>query len=373
MWFGAVAMSYRCTMTSYFEEASVFVTGHTGFKGAWLCLLLDRLGARVHGYAQQTPDDFLYQRAHVSSALEADECGDIRNVEQLTASMRRSGAETVLHLAAQSVVRESYATPRETFSVNVDGTLAVLEAARSTESVRRVVVVTTDKVYRNNEWHWGYREQDMLGGDDPYSASKAAAELATHSFAVSYPREGLAIATARAGNVVGGGDATPDALIPELIGAFRSGRPASLRRPRATRPWQHVLEPLTGYLGLAEKLDSSRHDSAWNFGPSTDEVLTVGSVADELAHLWGDGAQWSAVDDDGPHEAGLLMVDSARARHDLGWSPTLSVREALAYTIDWEKSVDAGASPRSATERQIDDYLAAADRRSARTASVLSR
>lgn len=358
-------MSYGCKMAGYFEERSVFVTGNTGFKGAWLCLLLDRLGSRVHGYAQQTSNDFLFHRAGVSSILEHDERGDIRDVEQLTASIKRSGAEIVLHLAAQSVVRESYATPRETFSVNVDGTLAVLDAARRVESVRTVVVVTTDKVYRNNEWQWGYREQDMLGGDDPYSASKAAAELATHSFAVSFPREGLSIATARAGNVIGGGDATPDALVPELIDAFRSGRSALLRHPNATRPWQHVLEPLTGYLRLAEVLNPSWHDSAWNFGPSTDHAVTVGTVADEMARLWGAGASWSAVADEGPHEAGLLMVDSARARHHLNWAPTFSVREALEYTVDWEKSVDGGASTRSVTERQIDDYLAVAGRRAA--------
>lgn len=351
-------------MTAYCEDSSVFVTGHTGFKGAWLCLLLNRLGARVTGYAQQTPDNFLFQRARISEVLSRDDRGDIRDLDRLVTSMRDSGAEVVLHLAAQSVVRESYETPRETFSINVDGTLSVLEAARRTESVKKVVVVTTDKVYRNNEWHWGYRESDALGGDDPYSASKAAAELATHSFAVSFRREGLAIATARAGNVVGGGDATRDALVPELIDAFRVGRPAMIRRPRATRPWQHVLEPLLGYLRLAELLDSSRHDTAWNFGPSADESMTVGDVADELARLWGPTAGWIDEDDGGPHEAGLLMVDSANARHELEWRPILTVHEALAYTVDWERSVDAGASPRDVSERQIDDFLALALKRS---------
>ncbi|WP_166996716.1 CDP-glucose 4,6-dehydratase [Paramicrobacterium fandaimingii] len=350
---------------AYWEDSSVFVTGHTGFKGAWLCLLLARLGARVHGYALQTPESFLFQRANLTSAVENDERGDIRDVEQLAASMQRSGAEVVLHLAAQSVVRESYASPRETFSANVDGTLAVLEAARSVGTVRRVVVVTTDKVYRNEEWQWGYREIDALGGDDPYSASKAAAELATHSFAVSFPRDDFAIATARAGNVIGGGDATPDALIPELFSAYRGGRPASIRRPNATRPWQHVLEPLTGYLALAEHLDASRHDSAWNFGPSAEDGLAVGAVADEIARLWGDDARWIADGNEGPHEAGLLMVDSTKARNELDWAPTLRVRETLAYTVDWEKAVDAGASPRSVTERQIDDYLQTARERSA--------
>lgn len=343
--------------SAYWEERSVFVTGHTGFKGAWLCFLLRRLGARVHGFALDTPASFLYQRAGLAELVNSDARGDIRDVEQLSRSIAASGADVVLHLAAQSVVRESYTTPRETFSVNVDGTLAVLEAARSVEAVQRVVVVTTDKVYRNNEWHWGYREIDALGGDDPYSASKAAAELATHSFAVSFPREGFSVATARAGNVIGGGDATPDALVPELIGSFRDARPAVIRRPAAQRPWQHVLEPLTGYLTLAEHLDASLNDTSWNFGPAAEDGLSVGAVADEFARLWGGSAAWSTDADAGPHEAGLLMVDSAKSRNSLKWSPTLRVHEALAYTVDWEKSVDSGESPRSVTERQVDAFL----------------
>ncbi|GAA1999791.1 CDP-glucose 4,6-dehydratase [Microbacterium ulmi] len=286
--------------------------------------------------------------------------GDIRDGEGVAEAIAASGAQVVLHLAAQSIVRESYATPRDTFSVNVDGTLSVLEAARSVESVDRVVVVTTDKVYRNNEWPWGYRELDPLGGDDPYSASKAACELATHSFAVSFPRERFAVASARAGNVIGGGDATPDALIPELIAGFAERRPARLRRPRATRPWQHVLEPLSGYLTLAESLDASRHDTAWNFGPAAEDGLTVGGLADEAARLWGEGASWIDEDDGGPHEAGLLMVDSAKARADLGWRPALRVPEAIALTVEWEQRVRDGATPLAVTQDQVDHYLAKA-------------
>lgn len=342
---------------AYWGDRSVFVTGHTGFKGAWLCVLLTRLGAHVHGYALETPAAFLYGRAALSDTLATDVRGDIRDTDAVRAALGRSGADVVLHLAAQSLVRESYATPRETFSVNVDGTLSVLDAARATESVRRVVVVTTDKVYRNSEWPWGYREIDPLGGDDPYSASKAATEIATHSFATSFPRDGLAIATARAGNVIGGGDATPDALIPELIAGFAEGRPARLRRPRATRPWQHVLEPLNGYLTLAEHLDPALHDTAWNFGPAAEDGLTVGSLADAAASLWGAGAGWIDDDDGGPHEAGLLMVDSAQARAGLGWAPRLRVPDAIALTIDWEKRVRSGASPRAVTESQVAMYL----------------
>lgn len=352
-------MSYCLSMDSaYWGERSVFITGHTGFKGAWLIALLHRMGARIHGFALETPDDFLFHRAGLSELLASDVRGDIRDEAAVAKAMDASGADVVLHLAAQSVVRESYAAPRESFSVNVDGTLAVLSAARATASVGRVVVVTTDKVYRNNEWPWGYREIDALGGDDPYSASKAACELATHSFAVSFPREGLAIAAARAGNVIGGGDATPDALIPELIAGFAEGRPARLRRPRATRPWQHVLEPLSGYLTLAERLDASRHDTAWNFGPTAEDGLAVGALADAAAALWGDGASWIDEDDGGPHEAGLLMVDSSKARAELPWTPTLRVSQAIALTVEWEQRVRAGETPRAVTESQVEFYLA---------------
>lgn len=352
-------MPYGVTMdTAYWAGRTVFITGHTGFKGAWLCVLLHSMGARIHGYALETPDTFLYQRAGVTELLERDVRGDIRDAESVARAAEESGADIVLHLAAQSIVRESYVAPRETFSVNVDGTLSVLEAVRRVDSVERVVVVTTDKVYRNNEWAWGYREIDHLGGDDPYSASKAAAELATHSFAVSYPRAGFSVATARAGNVIGGGDATPDALIPELISGFAEGRPARLRRPRATRPWQHVLEPLSGYLTLAEHLDEGANDTAWNFGPAAEDGLTVGELADEAARLWGEGASWIDEDDGGPHEAGLLMVDSSKSRSELGWRPTLRVPEAIEFTVGWEQRVRAGESPLSVTRDQIHRYLA---------------
>lgn len=355
-------MSYCFTMDSaYWGGRSVFITGHTGFKGAWLIALLSKFGARIHGYALETPETFLFHRAEMANSLAGDTRGDIRDERNVARALAASGADVVVHLAAQSLVRESYATPRESFSVNVDGTLSVLAAARETASVRRVVVVTTDKVYCNNEWPWGYREVDRLGGDDPYSASKAACELATHSFAVSFPRDDFAIASARAGNVVGGGDATPDALIPELIAGFAQGRPARLRRPRATRPWQHVLEPLSGYLTLAECLDASRHDTAWNFGPAAQDGITVASVADEAARLWGGGASWIDEDEQGPHEANLLMVDSSKARAELAWTPTLRVSQAIRLTVEWEQRVRAGETARAVTESQVDAYVAQGD------------
>jgi CDP-glucose 4,6-dehydratase len=345
--------------SAHWAGRSIFMTGHTGFKGAWLCLLLERLGASMHGYALETPPDFLFQRARLASTLDTDVRGDIRDVDALTAAIARAQPTIVLHLAAQSLVRESYLTPRETFSVNVDGTLAVLEAARAVDSVRAVVVVTTDKVYRNDEWPWGYREIDPLGGDDPYSASKAAAELATHSFAVSYPREGFAVATARAGNVIGGGDATPDALVPELVAAFRAGRAPVIRRPGARRPWQHALEPLSGYLTLADALleRPELHDTAWNFGPAAEDGLTVAEFADALGARWGEAADWALDPDAGPHEAGLLMVDSSKARAELGWRPRWRVQEAIAAVAEWEQAVDRGVDPLTATRRQVEAYL----------------
>ena len=345
----------------FWRDCDVFVTGHTGFKGAWLAVLLTRLGARVHGYALETPDHFLFHRADVRALLASDVRGDIRDAAALETALRSSGADVVLHLAAQSIVRASYVDPRETFSSNVDGTVAVLDVARSVEAVTRCVVVTTDKVYRNNEWSWGYREVDRLGGDDPYSARKACTELVAHSMAVSFPRAGYALATARAGNVIGGGDATPDALMPDLITAYAEGRPAVLRYPQAVRPWQLVLEPLNGYLTLAEQLDAARHDTSWNFGPSPDDALTVGEIADRVAARWGDGASWRTTDDVGSHEAGRLTLDSSRARDELGWSPVLRVDEAVAFTVDWERSVRSGAlDPRTAMEQQVDTYLARA-------------
>ena len=345
----------------FWRDCDVFVTGHTGFKGAWLAVLLTRLGARVHGYALETPDHFLFHRADVRALLASDVRGDIRDAAALETALRSSGADVVLHLAAQSIVRASYVDPRETFSSNVDGTVAVLDVARSVEAVTRCVVVTTDKVYRNNEWSWGYREVDRLGGDDPYSASKACTELVAHSMAVSFPRAGYALATARAGNFIGAGDATPDALMPDLITAYAEGRPAVLRYPQAVRPWQLVLEPLNGYLTLAEQLDAARHDTSWNFGPSPDDALTVGEIADRVAARWGDGASWRTTDDVGSHEAGRLTLDSSRARDELGWSPVLRVDEAVAFTVDWERSVRSGAlDPRTAMEQQVDTYLARA-------------
>jgi len=355
-------MPYRVAMdTEFWNGRRVFVTGHTGFKGAWLCVLLEHMGARVHGFALDTPQDFLYHRIGAGRLLERDVRGDIRDTAEVVEAMRESGADVVLHLAAQSVVRESYTDPRETWSTNVEGTYSVLEAARSVGSVSRSVVVTTDKVYRNVEWEWGYRETDPLGGDDPYSASKACAELVSHAMAVSFPRDGYAVATARAGNVVGGGDATADALVPDLVHALAAGTRARLRYPDAVRPWQHVLEPLNGYLALAEHLGPELHDTAWNFGPRADDQVTVGAFATRLADRWGGGPGWEHDGTPAPHEAGLLALDSSRARSRLGWAPVLTVDEAIDLTVDWELAVRNGSEDAlSATRRQVEHFTSRA-------------
>lgn len=254
----------------------VLLTGHTGFKGAWLSLLLSRLGAEVHGYALDPLPGSLFERSDAHSLLASDTRADIRSRGDVAAALRQSGARVVLHLAAQSVVSTSYDDPLETFSSNVLGTAVVLDALRTAPAVTACVVVTTDKVYRNREWLWGYREIDELGGDDPYSASKAAAELVTHAMAASFPAPHLAIATVRAGNVIGGGDTTPDALMPEVVDAVHSGRPIQLRHPEAVRPWQHVLEPLAFYLHLAESLGRGVGRGSWNVGPKSEHQCRLG-------------------------------------------------------------------------------------------------
>lgn len=335
----------------------VFITGHTGFKGAWLCLLLMEMGAEVHGYALHPRRGSLFERAEVGSRLQSDGRGDIRDRDELRAAIDTARPDVVLHLAAQSIVIDAFDDPRETFDTNVMGTLEVLDALRHRRHPVRCVVVTSDKVYQNRDWCWGYRESDPLGGDDPYSASKAAAEHVAHAMAVSYQRRGLEIATARAGNVVGGGDNTPHALVPEIISALAEGREPALRSPMAVRPWQHVLDPLAGYLSLASQLTDTVKHRAWNFGPASEDVLTVSDVARLLAHEWGTQVRWKQATAS-RHESQRLLIDSARARHDLGWRPVLSSEEAIVWTATWESRVRRNRhDPYSVTLDQITEFI----------------
>lgn len=338
----------------------VLLTGHTGFKGAWLALWLHRLGARVTGLSLppegQTP---LFDAAGVMALLD-HRVVDLRDAGAVAAQVREARPEIVLHLAAQALVRRSYAEPLATFATNVMGTAHLLEALRGVSSVRAVVVVTSDKCYENREWVWGYREGEPLGGHDPYSASKAATEMVAQAWSRAFLAEaGIGLASARAGNVIGGGDWAEDRLLPDLVRAFRRGEAAPIRRPDAVRPWQHVLEPLAGYLQLAQRLvdDAGTAAGAWNFGPADDDARPVREVADLAAHAWGPEAGWAVVGDPGPHEAHWLKLDASKARQHLGWRPRLSLDEAVAWTVGWyRRFVEAPAQARPLALAQIERY-----------------
>jgi CDP-glucose 4,6-dehydratase len=338
-------------------DRRVFLTGHTGFKGAWLSIWLQRLGAKVTGFSLPGEPN------NLGAALMLDERmsslhGDIRDADALRAAMQASAPEVVLHLAAQALVRQSYVAPLDTLQTNVIGTANVLEAARSTPSVRAVLVVTTDKCYENREQIWPYREIDALGGHDPYSASKAAAELITASWRRSFlASSGVAVGSARAGNVIGGGDWSADRLVPDCVKAFAAGRTVRIRNPAATRPWQHVLDPLCGYLRLAERLlQGEAVTEAWNFGPSMDEVRPVGEVVRLIADAWGGDASWQVDADDHPHEAGLLAVDATKARCRLGWRPLLPLPAAVRQTVQWYRLQLAGCTPYELVQADIERY-----------------
>ena len=336
----------------FWKGRRVFVTGHTGFKGSWLALWLQRHGAEVTGYAL-APDTApnLFTVANVASGMRSI-LADVRNLDALRSAMMKSRPEIVLHLAAQALVRESYETPVETYATNVMGRVNLLEAVRAAKSVRAVVVVTSDKCYENREWPWAYRENEPLGGRDPYSSSKACAELVTSAYRHSFFRGADAprVASARAGNVIGGGDWAKDRLVPDLLRAFEEGQPAVIRNPLAIRPWQHVLEPLAGYLALAERLaeEPEGFDDGWNFGPYDADVRPVRWIADELVAQWGDGASWAQDPGEHPHEAMTLKLDSTRARTLLGWRPRLTLANALEWIVEWHKQF--AAAPQRAAE-----------------------
>lgn len=349
---------------AWWHGRSVFLTGHTGFKGGWLSLWLAGMGARVTGYALAPVDqDGIFAASGVERQMHSV-IADLREGELLNEAMRKAAPEIVFHLAAQPLVRRAFREPVETFATNVQGTVNLLEAVRRTDSVGAVVIVTSDKVYENHEWAWGYRETDGLGGQEPYGASKACAELVTEAYRHSYfhGKRTVGIATARAGNVIGGGDWSEDRLVPDAIRAFRQRVPLRLRNPASTRPWQHVLEPLAGYLILAERL-ASRPGSiagAWNFGPDASSHTSVGEIAESLVRLWGQDARWHTDNPHGPYEAHLLAVDSTKARHGLGWRPRWDVAQALSRTVAWYKAQTESADMRALTLSQIEEYARAA-------------
>jgi CDP-glucose 4,6-dehydratase len=344
---------------SFWAGRKVFITGHTGFMGGWLTLTLARMGARVSGYALPPPTHpNLFTAARVDAACRTT-IADVRDADALAKAVAKCQPDVVLHLAAQPLVRRGHVEPVETYATNVMGTVHLLDAVRRTPSAAAVIVVTTDKVYENREWSWGYRESDAIGGREPYGNSKACAELAVEAYRRSYFGVGhIGIATVRAGNIIGGGDWAVDRLIPDAVRAFADRKTLKIRNPDAVRPFQHVLDPVRGMLMLAERVAAKpgELDSGWNFGPAEDDTRAAGWMAERLAQLWGPTARWQAEPTAGPHEAKLLVLSSAQAHTRLGWRPTWDAEAALVRTVTWYRAFYDGADMAPLTQSQINDH-----------------
>jgi CDP-glucose 4,6-dehydratase len=345
----------------FWSGKRVFVTGHTGFKGSWLSLWLQTLGAQVVGYSLAPPTQpAMFELARVADGMESV-AGDVRDVDHLRRAMRQQEPEVVFHLAAQPIVRESYRKPVETFATNVMGTVHLLEAVRHVKSVRAVVCVTSDKCYDNKEWLWGYREYEPMGGVDPYSSSKGCAELVTSAYRHSFFRDvdGVAVATARAGNVIGGGDWAADRLVPDVLRSVAAGEPVVIRNPRAIRPWQHVLDPLNGYLTLAEHLyaDGSEYAESWNFGPPASHARSVKWVLEHLLSLCDAPGAWQQDERTQPYEDRHLTLDSSKASVRLRWRAHLELRTALAWVVEWTRALQEGSDMREVTDAQIRRFM----------------
>jgi len=344
----------------FWKGKKVFLTGHTGFKGAWLSLWLQDCGALIAGYAlAPNTKPNLFDAALVADGMQSV-IGDVRDLDKLTKTMRHFSPEIVIHMAAQPLVRLSYKNPVDTYSTNVMGTVNLLEAVRNTGSVKAVVNVTTDKCYENKEWIWGYREDEPMGGHDPYSNSKGCSELVTAAYRSSFFNySGSAkIASGRAGNVIGGGDWADDRLIPDIFKSFENKESVVVRNPSATRPWQHVLEPLSGYLVLAERLylDGDEYAEGWNFGPHDDDVKPVSEIIEYLVERWGAGASWIHDESEQPHEAQLLKLDISKAKKLLGWAPKWSLFTALNSIVEWHKEWLNGGDIKAITLKQIHKF-----------------
>ncbi len=353
----------------FWQGKRVFITGHTGFKGSWLCLWLNSLGARVSGYAlEPVTNPSLFELANVGKLIEST-IADVRDGEALQAALKAADPEIVIHMAAQPLVRESYLSPVETYAVNVMGTVNLLEAVRHCDSVRAVVNVTTDKCYENREWIWGYRENEPMGGFDPYSSSKGCSELVTAAYRSSFfnsnnfAAHGVALATARAGNVIGGGDWSDDRLISDCIRALLKNEKIEIRNPNAIRPWQHVLEPLSGYMILAQKLyeQGSCFAESWNFGPNDEDAKTVEWIVQHLCSIWGNGAGYHQDQAEHPHEATYLKLDCSKAKAQLGWQPCWNLPQVLVSIVEWNKGYQQGADVNALCLEQIAAYNAVAE------------
>ena len=346
---------------AFWRGKRVFLTGHTGFKGSWISLWLQNLGAELTGFALQPPTrPSLFEEARVADGMRSL-IGDIRDLSALQQAIQAGKPEIVIHMAAQPLVRYAYQNPVETYATNVMGTVHLLEAVRNTPGVKAVVNVTTDKCYENKEWLWGYREDEPMGGHDPYSNSKGCSELVTSAYRRSFFQDkGIALASARAGNVIGGGDWAADRLIPDILRAFEKSQPVIIRNPYATRPWQHVLEPLSGYLTLAERLCTGGQACAegWNFGPHDDDACPVQWIVEHMVSSWGNGASWQLDGREHPHEANYLKLDTSKARSRLSWRPQLNLDEALSLIVEWTKKYQQGVNVRETTVAQIKQYQA---------------
>ena len=343
----------------FWRDRRVLVTGHTGFKGGWLSLWLQDLGAQVFGLSRGVPTvPSLYALAGVGAGMAGEIEADVRDPAAVAAGAERFEPEVVIHMAAQPLVRRSFAEPRETFETNVMGTVNVLEAVRGMSGVRVVVIVTSDKCYENRDWEWGYREDEPMGGHDPYSSSKGAAELVTAAYRRSFFSDAgaPAVGSARAGNVIGGGDWAPERLVPDVVRAALDGDTLHIRNPAAVRPWQHVISPLSGYLLLAQSLwDSPELAGGWNFGPEEDDARPVSWIVEQMRERWGGRPRWEPDPGPHPHEAVYLKLDSSRARLRLGWRPLVPLNAALASIVDWHEALVAGADMRDLTLRQLRD------------------
>lgn len=348
-------------LVNFWQGKTVFVTGHTGFKGGWLALWLKHMQANVVGFSLAPPTEKnFFTETRLANEL-IDIRGDVRDFAALNHALETHQPDIIFHLAAQPLVRYSYENPVETYATNVMGTVNLLTAARAIKSVRTIVNVTTDKCYENKEWHWGYRENEPMGGYDPYSSSKGCAELVTSAFRNSYfnHEQKIGLASARAGNVIGGGDWALDRLVPDLVTACANADVLKIRYPNAIRPWQHVLEPVSGYLQLAQALylDPARFAESWNFGPNDSDAKPVSWIADEVMRLWGGDAQWELIDGPKLHEATYLKLDCSKAHAKLQWQPKWDISEALAKTVEWYQASQRGEEMRVVTLRQIAEFV----------------
>lgn len=346
---------------NFWRGKKVYLTGHTGFKGSWLSLWLQNMGALVKGYSlEANTKPALFIKANVASKMYS-EIGDIRNIEQLTKSIISFSPDILIHMAAQPLVRLSYQEPVETYTTNVIGTVNVLEAARKCSDLKAIVSVTSDKCYENKEWEWGYRENEPMGGHDPYSSSKGCAELVTSAYRRSFfsSKETASLASARSGNVIGGGDWAEDRLIPDILKAFEKSEPVIVRNPLSTRPWQHVLEPLSGYLVLAQELylNGNEFAEAWNFGPKEEDCKSVSWIVDKMVENWGGHKSWSLGKENNPHEAGFLKLDCSKSAIRLKWNPKWDLQMTLKSVVDWHQIYINGGDLRKQCLKEIMNYI----------------